>query len=339
MEYRFLGRSGLKVSALALGAMTFGRETDEPTSYAMLDRFVAAGGTFIDTSDAYAGPDFTISSEEILGRWLPTQQRDDLVLATKVRWATGAGPNDVGLSRKHIISALERSLRRLGTDYVDLYQIHGWDGATPLEETLSTLDTLVRSGKVRYVGASNVAGWQLQRAIDVSLRAGWEPFVSLQPLYNLLDRETEWELLPAARANGLGVLPWSPLRGGWLSGKFDRHQRGPEEGTRIHTASQKGWRETWDAYGTERTWHILDTVREVAAEAGRTPAQVALNWLLAQPGVTAPIIGARTLEHFEDNMGAVGWTLDDKQVDRLTNASERWLPHPYDVVTNDPERV
>ena len=218
MNTRYLGKTGLKVSELCLGTMTFGRETDETTSYSILERFVEAGGNFIDTADVYSQG----ISEEIVGRWLPTKNRDDLVIATKVRFGMGDGPNDVGLSRKHILSGVEASLRRLGTDYIDLYQVHCWDKRTPLEETLSTLDGLVKSGKVRYIGVSNFTGWQLQKAIDLSLHNGWEPFVCLQPLYNLLDRQLELELLPICENEGLGIIPWSPLRGGWLTGKYRR---------------------------------------------------------------------------------------------------------------------
>jgi aryl-alcohol dehydrogenase-like predicted oxidoreductase len=328
MNYRFLGQSGLKVSEFCLGAMTFGREASAETSYHILDRFVEAGGNFIDTADVYS----LGASEEILGRWLKGKRRDDLVIATKVRFPMGQGPNDVGLSRKHILSAVEASLRRLGTDYVDLYQVHSWDSATPLEETLNTLDGLVQSGKVRYVGASNFSGWQLQKAIDVSRHRGWEPFSCLQPLYNLLDRSTEWELLPVCRNEGLGVICWSPLRGGWLSGKYRRGITAPPEDSRVKTAEEQGWSESWSAYNNERTWSILDELFVVAKEVGRTPAQVALNWLLQRPGVTAPIVGARTLAHLEDNLGAAGWALDEEAMARLNKVSEPQLPYPYGFI-------
>ena len=239
MNYRFLGKTGLRVSELCLGAMTFGRETTEEVSRQILDRFVAAGGNFVDTADVYSRG----ASEEIVGRWLKDQPRDDLVIATKVRFPMGSGPNDVGLSRKHILAGVEASLRRLQTDYIDLYQVHCWDHVTPLEETLSTLDTLVQSGKVRYIGASNFSGWQLQKAIDLSLRMGWEPFTCLQPQYNLLCRTTEWELVPVCLNEGLGIIPWSPLRGGWLSGKYRRGMTAPPAGTRVEIAEEQGWSE------------------------------------------------------------------------------------------------
>src|SRR5208337_696906 len=195
----------------------------------MLDRFVEAGGNFIDTANVYNDG----VSEEIIGRWLKDKHRDDFVIATKVRFPMGEGPNDVGLTRKHILAAVEESLRRLGTTYIDLYQVHVWDEFTPLEETLSTLNMLVQSSKVRYIGASNFTGWQLQNAIDMSKQKGWEPFCCLQPQYNLLCRSTEWEVLPVCEHEGLGVIPWSPLLGGWLSGKFHRGMTAPPEDTRV----------------------------------------------------------------------------------------------------------
>ncbi len=329
MDYRYLGDTGLKVSELCLGAMTFGREADEATSFAMLDAFVDAGGNFIDTANVYTAG----TSEEITGRWLKNKTRDDLVVATKVRFPMGKGPNDIGLSRKHILKSVEDSLRRLQTDYIDLYQVHCWDPGTPLEETLSTLNTLVQSGKVRYIGASNYAGWQLQKAVDMARINGWEPFSCLQPLYNLLDRSLEWELLPVCQNEGLGVIPWSPLRGGWLSGKYQRGMEAPVANTRIEKAQKEGWSESWDGYNNEHTWGVLDALFAVAEEAGHSPAQVALNWLLRQPGVTAPIIGARNMKHLTDNLGAAGWALDDEQVERLTEASNSALPYPYDFIT------
>jgi aryl-alcohol dehydrogenase-like predicted oxidoreductase len=328
MNYRYLGKTGLKVSELCLGAMTFGREASEAVSRQILDHFVEAGGNFIDTADVYTRG----ASEEVVGRWLKGKSRDDFVIATKVRFPMGEGPNDVGLSRKHILAAVEASLRRLGTDYIDLYQVHNWDRGTPLEETLSTLDGLVRSGKARYIGVSNYTGWQLQKAIDLSRYKGWEPFVCLQPLYNLLDRSTEWELLPICQNEGLGVIPWSPLRGGWLSGKFRRGMAAPPEDTRVKTAEEHGWSESWSAYANERTWGVLDALSEVAEETGKTPAQVALNWVLGCPGVTAPIIGARTLEQLKDNVGAAGWSLSEEQLARLNQASDVTPPYPYPFI-------
>jgi aryl-alcohol dehydrogenase-like predicted oxidoreductase len=329
MEYRYLGRTGLKVSELCLGTMTFGREASEETSHQLLDRFVEAGGNFIDTADVYAGS----VSEKILGRWLKGKRRDDFVIATKVRFSTGDGPNDVGLSRKHILTGIEASLRRLGTEYVDIYQVHCWDPGTPLEETLGTLDQLIQSGKVRYSGASNFGGWQLQKAIDISRHKGAEPFSCLQPLYNLLDRSTEWELLPICQNEGLGVIPWSPLRGGWLSGKYRREMSDPPADTRVKTAEEQGWSESWSAYNNEHTWHVLDELFAVAEEVEKEPSQVAINWLMHRPGITAPIIGARTMEQLECNLGAKGWSLSEAHMTRLNEASQQPLPYPYNFIS------
>jgi aryl-alcohol dehydrogenase-like predicted oxidoreductase len=334
MNYRFMGRTGLKVSEICLGAMTFGRETSEADSYAILDRFVEVGGNFIDTADVYSRG----ISEEIVGRWLAQQRRDDLVIATKVRFPMGEGPNDVGLSRKHILSGVEASLRRLQTDYIDLYQVHAWDGVTPLEETLSTLDTLVRSDKVRYIGVSNYTGWQLQKAIDLSRANGWEAYTCLQPQYNLLARTTEWEVIPVCLNEGLGVIPWSPLRGGWLSGKYRRGMTAPPAGTRVEKAEQEGWGEAWSRYNNEFTWGVIDALLAVAEETGKSPAQVAINWLLQMPGVTAPIIGARTMQQLEDNLGSAGWALTAEQMQKLNKASEPELVYPYDAVFNAQRR-
>jgi len=328
MDYRYLGRTGLKVSELCLGAMTFGRESTQAASFQIMDRFVDAGGNFIDTANVYTQG----VSEETVGRWLTGRSRDQLVIATKVRWPMGDGPNDVGLSRKHILSSVHASLRRLGTDYVDLYQIHGWDPGTPLEETLRTLQDLVQSGKVRYMGASNVTGWQLQKAMDISQRMGWEAFSCLQPLYNLLDRSIEWELIPVCQNEGIGVIPWSPLRGGWLSGKYRRGMTAPPEGTRVDTAEKEGWGEAWSVYNNERTWRVIDALLGVAEDIGKTPAQVALNWVLHRPGVTSPIIGVRSLAHLEDNLRATGWMLAQDQLAELHSASDLQLPYPYDVM-------
>jgi aryl-alcohol dehydrogenase-like predicted oxidoreductase len=333
MEYRYVGGSGLRVSELCMGAMTFGKEADEQTSHQLLDQFVEAGGNFVDTADAYGGG----ASEQIIGSWLAGRGRDDLVIATKGFWATGAGPNDSGAGRKHLLAAVRASLRRLGTDYIDLYQIHCFDEATPLEETLSTLDGLVRSGEVRHLGVSNYAAWQLQKSIDVARHRGWEPFVALQPLYNLLDRDVELELLPVCRNEGVGIIAWAPLRGGWFTGKYRRGMDSAPTGTRWE-ADKQPWLGDWERSVDERTWTVTDTVLAVADEVGRSPAQVALRWLMQRPGVTAPIVGARTKAQLADNLGAAGWHLDDKQQERLTAAGDRPLPYPYGYLAGSPRR-
>ncbi len=326
MQFNYLGRSGLKISEVGLGAMTFGRESDEELSHRMLDAFVDKGGNFIDTADVY-GPG---TSEEVLGRWLSGRDREDLVVATKVRFPTGEGPNDVGLSRKHIIASVEGSLRRLGTDYVDLLQIHCWDRGTPIEETLSTLSRLVADGKVRYLGSSNLRGWQLQKYLDTARAMGVEGFVSHQPQYNLLARPTEWEVLAVCQAEGVGVVPWAPLRGGWLSGRYSRNMGGAPDGSRIKTAEDEGWSETWARYDTDHTWAIVDELRAVATELDAHPAQVAIRWVMQRPGVTAPILGASKMEQLEINLGAVDIEVGQDHMDRLTAVSELDVPYPYD---------
>jgi aryl-alcohol dehydrogenase-like predicted oxidoreductase len=318
--YRTLGRSGCAVSALALGTMTFGREADEQESHAQIDRFVEVGGNLIDTADVYADG----ASEEIIGRWLSKKQpadRDRVVLATKGRFPMGDGPNDVGLSRRHLAAALDASLRRLNVERVDLYQVHAYDPLTPLEETLRFLDDAVHAGKVHYVGLSNFTGWQLQRAVDLAEFRGLARPVTLQPQYNLLAREIEWEVVPAAEANGLGLLPWSPLGGGWLTGKYSREEA-PTGATRLGENPDRGV-EAYDRRGrTERTWDVVDAVRAIATAGNNTMAQVALAWLLAQPAVTSVILGARTLEQLDDNLAAVEVQLSAEDIERLDLASD-----------------
>jgi aryl-alcohol dehydrogenase-like predicted oxidoreductase len=334
MQNRYLGRTGLRVSELCLGTMTFGREATEEESFKLLDQFVDRGGNFIDTADVYTGG----ASEEIVGRWLQNKNRDDYVLATKVRFAMGAGPNDVGTSRKHILAGVKASLQRLGTDYIDLYQVHAWDPKTPLEETLSTLNELVRLGIVRYIGASNFRGWQLQKAMDLSKQMGWEGFSSLQTQYNLLCRAPEWELVPVCENEGLGVIPWSPLRGGWLSGKIRRGMSAPPTGTRIELADEKGWSESWTNYNHNHTWEVLDALEQVAKQAEKTPAQVAINWILQNPAITSPIIGVRNAEQLESNLGSVGWSLNASQMEILNKASQMAVTYPYDQGAEDQQR-
>jgi aryl-alcohol dehydrogenase-like predicted oxidoreductase len=326
MEYRTLGRSGCSVSTLALGTMTFGSETDEDGSHAQLDRFVETGGTLVDTADVYSGG----TSEEIIGRWLasrPADVRDRVVLATKGRFPMGEGPNDVGLSRRHLAAALDSSLRRLGVERVDLYQVHAYDPWTPLDETLGFLDDAVRAGKIHYAGLSNFTGWQLQRAVDVADHRGLTRPVTLQPQYNLLVREIEWEIVPAAQANGLGLLPWSPLGGGWLTGKYRRDEQ-PTGATRLGEDPDRGVEAYDRRSGRERTWDVVDATSLVADELGISMAQVALAWLVDRPAVTSVILGARTIEQLDDNLGAADLHLSDDHTRRLTEASDP-LPADY----------
>jgi len=330
MQQRLLGNSGAAVSSLALGTMTFGRETSEPDSHAQLDAFVEAGGTLVDTADVYGGGD----SEEIIGRWLSAttpDKRDRVVLATKGRFPMGDGPNDVGLSRRHLTRALDDSLRRLGVERVDLYQCHAFDPLTPFEETLRFFDDAVRAGKVHYFGLSNFTGWQLQRVVDLSEHHGLPRPVTLQPQYNLLVREIEWEIVPAAQANGLGLLPWSPLGGGWLTGKYSKDER-PTGATRLGENPDRGV----EAYGrrstVQRTWDVVDAVRDISEQRGASMAQVALAWLQQQPAVTSVILGARTLEQLKDNLGAADLLLSDEELARLSEVSDPGAAdYPYGV--------
>ncbi len=325
MRYRFLGRSGLKVSEICFGTQTFGWGADRAAAHAMADRFVEAGGNFFDTSDKYNDGE----SERLLGSWLRTQRRDDVVIASKTYFDLGDGPNQMGATHKRIVRQIDRTLERLQTDHLDLYQIHCWDASTPLEETLAALDDLVRLGKVLYLGVSNYAPSQLMKAIMLTRMHGWSPVVSLQPEYSLLVRSTEWELLPLCRAEGVAVLCWSPLAGGWLSGKYHRDAPPPPD-SRVGRGDR--WDDQPEQRVSERTWRIIDELRAVAETRDRTPAQVALNWLLQRPGVTAPIIGARTLEQLEQNLGAVGWSLSDEEHARLDAVSAQPLPSPYDFI-------
>lgn len=327
MQYRTLGRSGAVVSTQALGTMTFGAEADEATSGRIMTAYVENGGTFFDTADVYSAG----VSEEIIGRWLaahPTEAAQ-VVVATKGRFPMGDGPNDVGLSRRHLRTALDASLRRLGVEHIDLYQVHAWDALTPVDETLGFLDEAVRAGKISYYGFSNYLGWQLTKAVHVAAAHGWSAPVTLQPQYNLLVRDIEHEVVPASLDAGIGLLPWSPLAGGWLSGKYERDVP-PTGSTRLGENPTRGM-EAWEARNAdERTWRVIDAVREVARAHDCSMSQVALAWLAAQPAVTSVILGARTVEQLTDNMGAADIELTREELDRLTEASAPRVDHyPY----------
>ena len=320
MEYRTLGRSGTVVSTYCLGTMTFGNETDEDASHEQLDLFVEAGGTLVDTADVYTAG----VSEEIVGRWMgarPADVRDRVVLATKARFPMGPDANDAGLSRRHLDRALEASLRRLGVDAIDLYQVHAWDPVTPVEETLRWFDDVVRAGKVRYVGLSNFAGWQVQKAVDVADFRGLSRPVTLQPQYNLLAREIEWEVVPACLENGLGLLPWSPLGGGWLTGKYTRDQR-PTGATRLGEDPGRGVEAYDKRAASERTWAVIDALQTVADGRGASMAEVALAWLHDRPAMTSVILGARTSEQLTANLRAAGLHLDEAETAALDAASD-----------------
>jgi len=314
------GRTGLRVSQLCLGTMTFGVQCDEAASRAILDRAAAAGITFLDTADVYplGGTAETVGrTEEILGRWL-RGRRHDVIVATKGFGATGPNPWDQGLSRKHLLDAIDASLRRLATDYVDLYQIHHPDPHTPMDETLGALDTIVRSGKARYVGCSNLPAWETARALGRSDVLHLARFASVQPRYNLLFRQIERDLLPLCEAEGLAVIPYNPLAGGFLSGKHAR-EAGPTAGTRftLGTAAKRYQERYW----REREFETVEALRGVAAEAGLSLAQLAIAWVLANPLITAPIVGASRPEQLDDVVAAAGKTLDaglKARLDELT---------------------
>ena len=314
MIYRRLGRTGLRVSEICMGTMTFGGVTDEAEAKKIFNRCLEVGVNFFDTANGYTGG----QSERILGG-LMKGNRDDLVIATKVYNAQGPGPNDMGLSRKHIIQACEASLRRLDTDYIDLYQVHADDRETPLEETLAALDQLVRDGKVRYIGASNHVAWRLSDALWTSQTRGLARYDCLQPLYNLVERGLDAELLPLCRAKGVGLIVWSPLAGGWLTGKY----RGevPED-ARLNEPGRPPMGATVDRE------QILGTLLNVAQGLNATPAQVALRWVMNQDGITSAIVGARNLEQLDDNLAAADLEMDQDAWKTLDRASRLPLTYP-----------
>ena len=320
MQIRTLGRSGCAVSAFALGTMTFGRETDEAGSREQLDTYVEAGGTLVDTADVYSETE----SEAIIGRWLSTAStdvRDRVVLATKGRFPTDDSPNGLGLSRRHLSLALDASLRRLQVETIDLYQVHAWDPLTPLDETLRFFDDAVSAGKVRYFGLSNFTGWQLQRAVTTTQLRGWTVPVTLQPQYNLLAREIEWEIVPACLSEGLGLLPWSPLGGGWLTGKYGRDER-PTGASRLGENPEYGVEAYSKRSTMQRTWDVVDAVRAVADGREVPMASVALAWLRDRPAVSSVILGARTTEQLTANLGAADLVLTAEETARLDRASD-----------------
>jgi aryl-alcohol dehydrogenase-like predicted oxidoreductase len=327
MDFRTLGRSGCAVSTLCLGTMTFGQETDEAGAHAQLDNFVEAGGNLVDTADVYAG----VLTETIIGRWFanrPNDVTEPVVLATKGRFPTDDFPNGSGLSARHLTRALDRSLQRLGLEAVDLYQVHAFDPLTPLDETLRTLDGFIRAGKIRYYGLSNFTGWQLTKAVHLARSMNLAEPITLQPQYSLIVRETEWEIVPAVLDAGMGMLPWSPLGGGWLSGKYRRDQR-PTGDTRLGDDPNRGM-EAYDRRSTERTWRIIDAVQSVAEARGASMAEVAIAWLTDRPGVTSTILGARTMEQLAANLKAADLHLSAEETAALDGASDPGIAdYPY----------
>jgi aryl-alcohol dehydrogenase (NADP+) len=317
MEHMRLGRTGLKVSRLCLGTMTFGLQCDEPTSFAIMDRAAEGGISFFDTADAYplgGDQDIRGRTEEIIGRWLKGK-RDDFIIATKCFVPMGSRPFQGGNSRRHVLNAVEASLRRLGTDYIDLYQLHGYDPSTPVEETLEALDQLVRSGKVRYVGCSNWLAWQLARAVGKSEARNLAAFVSVQPRYNLLFREFERELFPLCLDEGIGVIPYNPIAGGMLSGKHDR-SKAPEADTRFGYQNYAGvmYRER---YWKDPVFDTVEAIHAVAKDAGLPLPTLAVAWVLTHPAITSPIIGASRPEQLDATLKAIDTNLDADVLKRL----------------------
>lgn len=327
MEYRQLGGSGLKVSALSFGTATFGGrdaffgawgKTGVDEARRLIDISLEAGINLFDTADVYSGG----LSEEILGKAI-VGRRDQLLISTKATFRMDDGPNELGSSRYHLIRACEDSLRRLNTDHIDIYTMHGFDALTPVEETLRTLDTLVQSGKVRYIACSNFSGWHLMKSLATSQTYGWTRYAAHQAFYSLVGREYEWELMPLAIDQTVGTIVWSPLASGVLSGKIRRGQSAPE-GSRVQQIGSEGSR-----VPDEKVYEIVDALDAIAEETGKSVSQIALNWLLQRPTVASVIVGARNEEQLKQNLGAVGWNLTAEQVARLDKASEIPTIYPY----------
>ena len=327
METRFLGRSGLKVSALGFGAGTFGGKgplfsawgnTDVTEARRMIDLSLDAGLTFFDTADVYSDG----ASESILGEAL-RGRRDRVILSSKTGLRLGEGANDAGTSRLRLLKAVDASLKRLGTDYLDLLQLHAFDAMTPIEETLATLDDLVRAGKVRYLGVSNFSGWQLMKSLGIADRHGWSRYVANQAYYSLIGRDYEWELMPLGIDQGVGAVVWSPLGWGRLTGKLRRGQPLPAT-SRLHDTADVGPPVT-----QERLFRIVDALDIVAEETGKSIPQIAINWLLQRPTVSTVLIGARNEEQLRQNLGAIGWQLSADQIARLDAAGAMEAPYPY----------
>ncbi len=327
MEYRQLGYSGLKVSALSFGVATFGGgseffeawgKTQVDEARKLVDVCLEAGINLFDTADVYSKG----LSEEILGAAIEGK-RDQLLISTKATFRFGDGPNEVGSSRHHLIRSCEQSLRRLRTDYIDIYHMHGFDATSPIEETLATLDTLVKAGKVRYIACSNFSGWHLMKSLAISDKYGWSRYVGHQVYYSLVGRDYEWELMPLGLDQKVSALVWSPLGWGRLTGKIRRGQPLPEV-SRLHKTSEQG-----PQVDDEYLYHVIETIEEIAKETGKTVPQIALNWLLQRPTVATLVLGARNEEQLKQNLGAIGWNLSPEQIKKLDDASAVQRTYPY----------
>jgi len=329
MEYRKLGNSGLNVSALCFGTGTFGGvhgfeswgSTQVADAKRIIDICMDAGVNFFDTADIYSQG----VSEEILGQAIIGKKREDLIISTKSTFPFGAGPNNQGSSRHHILEQVHGSLKRMGTDYIDVYHMHGFDAVTPVEETLRTLDDLIQSGKIRYIACSNFSGWHLMKSLSISERYGWNKYIVHQVYYALTNRDYEWELMPLAEDQKVGAIVWSPLAAGRLGGKFGRNKPWPisgriaEGGSPVHD----------DSIDREQLFRITDTLEAIAEETGKSIPQIALNWLLQRPTISSLIIGARDEVQLKDNLGSVGWSLTETQMQRLNDCSKTKAPYPY----------
>lgn len=328
MKMKRLGSTGVLVSELCLGTMTFGWTTPEEESHSMLDQFTAEDGNFIDTADVYSQG----NSEKIIGKWLSRQDRESLVIATKGRFRTGPHANSVGLSRKHLMHSVSESLNRLGTDYIDLFQLHAWDPLTPMEETLSTLNSLIEDGKIRYMGVSNFRAWQFEKALQMCRLRGWHEPVSIQPQYSLVVRATEFETLPMASSEGIAVLPWSPIAGGILSGKYvDGISKAPK-GTRAGDSRNPTM---YMKFENDRTRRILAVLSRISQEIGKTRAQIALNWVMGNRSITSPITGARDKVQLAENIGSAGWSLSRSHLREIDEASAMDVTYPYDAASEE----
>jgi aryl-alcohol dehydrogenase-like predicted oxidoreductase len=328
MEYRTLGKSGFRVPALSFGTGTFGGKgeffgawgsTDAQEATRLVDICLDAGLTMFDSADIYSGG----ASEEVLGEAIRGRPRDGLIISTKATFRASRAPNDVGSSRAHLITAVEKSLKRLGTDYIDLFQLHGFDAMTPVEETIGTLDNLVRAGKIRYLGVSNFSGWHLMKSLAAQDRLGATRYVANQTYYSLIGRDYEWELMPLGLDQGLGAVVWSPLGWGRLTGKIRRGAELPAQ-SRLHKTAEMG-----PPVPDEHVYRVVDALDAVAAETGKSVPQIALAWLLTRPTVSTVVVGARNEEQLRQNLGAVDWALTPAQVTALDEASRVTLPYPY----------
>jgi aryl-alcohol dehydrogenase-like predicted oxidoreductase len=328
MEYRYLGASGFRVPALSFGTGTFGGRgeffsawgaTDVAEASRLIDICLDAGLTMFDSADIYSGG----AAEDVLGQAIKGRPRDGLIISTKATFRASKAPNDVGSSRAHLITAIEKSLKRIGTDYIDLFQLHGFDAKTPVEETISTLDTLVKAGKIRYIGVSNFSGWHLMKSLAAADRMGATRYVANQTYYSLIGRDYEWELMPLAIDQGVGAVVWSPLGWGRLTGKIRRGAALPAE-SRLHKTAAFG-----PPVDDEHVYRVVDALDAVAAETGKTIPQIALNWLLTRPTVATVVVGARNEAQLRQNLGAVDWLLTPAQLATLDAASKVTLPYPY----------